>query len=596
MYGLGGAIDWVASSGTIIDTRFTSNYADYGGDWRGTDNNATIIKTGNIIKFNGTHTGAYHYVSLLGNRLYASTSNSINTIPSDAFSLVLQKGTYTIRVKVLSDNVGSGYNYLQILTNNNGTKKIVCWIGKPSNVKGTIVSTPFISDGTPIAVVMQLTGALSGLTFEIEIKQLCSPPAEVVRNGDCTNIAPYIKRWTKGYVNTNGGVGAQTGTKEIISPYLNFYKKYWTGIIWIDTQMLGSGDVYPMIGFWNGTTWISRSTPTANLIAVQGDKSVFSFSVAVPVNATRVRFSFRTYGDTNIKFSAFNGEHSYVFLIENPIYIENTADYAKYIEEQIDPKNNIKPHIGVRSINHRGWHECPENTLVAYKQSKVHGFECGECDVRFTSDNIPVLLHDASINRTARNADGTEISSTVNIASITYEQALTYDFGIYKGSTYAGTKIPTLAQYLTLCRNIGLSPYIEVEAGFSASQHKIIADTVIASGVVDEVTFISSDDTALVNIQKYIPNTRYGILPWTYDSSYLTLATNMFNGKSEIFLDMNRSQITSEVVSACVEANVPIEAWTPNAEQILALDSYVSGFTSDADVASTVLYNSEIGT
>ncbi|WP_296878470.1 Ig-like domain repeat protein [uncultured Methanobrevibacter sp.] len=31
MDGLGGAIDWVASSGTIIDTRFTDNHADYGG-------------------------------------------------------------------------------------------------------------------------------------------------------------------------------------------------------------------------------------------------------------------------------------------------------------------------------------------------------------------------------------------------------------------------------------------------------------------------------------------------------------------------------------------------------------------------------------
>jgi len=31
MDGIGGAIDWVASSGTIVDTTFISNCADYGG-------------------------------------------------------------------------------------------------------------------------------------------------------------------------------------------------------------------------------------------------------------------------------------------------------------------------------------------------------------------------------------------------------------------------------------------------------------------------------------------------------------------------------------------------------------------------------------
>ena len=58
MDGLGGAIDWVASSGTIIDTRFTSNYADYGGGvyFGGKSNESTIkncIFEDNQAKYNG---------------------------------------------------------------------------------------------------------------------------------------------------------------------------------------------------------------------------------------------------------------------------------------------------------------------------------------------------------------------------------------------------------------------------------------------------------------------------------------------------------------------------------------------------------------
>ncbi|MBR6023704.1 MAG: Ig-like domain repeat protein, partial [Methanobrevibacter sp.] len=58
MDGLGGAIDWVASSGTIIDTEFTSNCADYGGGvYFGGRSEESIITscifTDNHAKYNG---------------------------------------------------------------------------------------------------------------------------------------------------------------------------------------------------------------------------------------------------------------------------------------------------------------------------------------------------------------------------------------------------------------------------------------------------------------------------------------------------------------------------------------------------------------
>ena len=58
MNGLGGAIDWVASSGTIVDTRFTDNHADYGGGVYFGENsiNSRIencLFEGNDAKYNG---------------------------------------------------------------------------------------------------------------------------------------------------------------------------------------------------------------------------------------------------------------------------------------------------------------------------------------------------------------------------------------------------------------------------------------------------------------------------------------------------------------------------------------------------------------
>ena len=105
----------------------------------------------------------------------------------------------------------------------------------------------------------------------------------------------------------------------------------------------------------------------------------------------------------------------------------------------------------------------PENTLTAFRDAKSKGWTWVETDIRLTSDGVWVCLHDASINRTARNADGTAISGTVNIADITYEQALTYDFGIYAGSQHAGTKILTLDDFLNYCNKAHLYAQLEIK-------------------------------------------------------------------------------------------------------------------------------------
>ena len=69
--------------------------------------------------------------------------------------------------------------------------------------------------------------------------------------------------------------------------------------------------------------------------------------------------------------------------------------------------------------------------MSAVKLAKQKGFKYVEVDVGFTSDNIPVLLHDDTINRTARNTDGTELSASVSISSITYAEASSYDYGVW---------------------------------------------------------------------------------------------------------------------------------------------------------------------
>ena len=152
----------------------------------------------------------------------------------------------------------------------------------------------------------------------------------------------------------------------------------------------------------------------------------------------------------------------------------------------------------VIEINHKGYQaEAPENTIPAFKLSKEKGFTWIETDVRFTKDNIPVLLHDASINKTARNSNGTEIKSMMYIADITLKTARKYDYGIRMGKKYAGTQIPTLDETIKYCKNAGLGVVLDIKVCPDAAHLRKITDVVKKYGMKDRVCYLTSNKTIM---------------------------------------------------------------------------------------------------
>ena len=254
----------------------------------------------------------------------------------------------------------------------------------------------------------------------------------------------------------------------------------------------------------------------------------------------------------------------------------------------------------MRSINHRGLNQkAPENTLPAYKLSKTYGFDFVECDVRWTSDNVPVLIHDESINRTARNADGTEISGVVNIADITYAEASTYDFGAYKSKDFAGTKIPTFEEFIALCRNIQLHPYVEIYGVITAEQAEILMGIVRKYGMTECVTWISFTHDSLLRIIENNRRSRVGynvMASQTAVDNIMKLTARLRTDANEAFLNLaSTSPLIVEYADKAFEMGIPMEVWCPNTvDEILALPVYVSGVTSDVVIASQAIYNANI--
>ncbi len=82
----------------------------------------------------------------------------------------------------------------------------------------------------------------------------------------------------------------------------------------------------------------------------------------------------------------------------------------------------------------------PENTIPAVKKSLEQQVNRIEVDVRQTSDDKIIAMHDSTINRTT---DGQGL-----VRNFTYSELQDFDAGKWFSSKYAGTKIPDLQQII----------------------------------------------------------------------------------------------------------------------------------------------------
>lgn len=242
------------------------------------------------------------------------------------------------------------------------------------------------------------------------------------------------------------------------------------------------------------------------------------------------------------------------------------------------------------AVNHRGYSKsAPENTIPAYIMSKQKGFKYVECDVSFTKDGVAVLLHDSTIDRTS-NGSG-------SISSMTYEQAKQYDYGSWKSANFKGTHLPTLDEFLFLCKSLGLYPYIEIknDSGITQEMVKSVVDSVKKNGMQGGVTYISFNSTYLEYVKNIDSNARLGFVVNSVTNSVIDKVKSLSTDTNDVFVDCSYQTLTSAMVEICINADVDVEVWTVNSESwFKSMNPYIHGVTSDYIIAGKVLYNNAI--
>ena len=107
-------------------------------------------------------------------------------------------------------------------------------------------------------------------------------------------------------------------------------------------------------------------------------------------------------------------------------------------------------------IAHRGAGQlAPENTLAAFRLGASHGYRMFECDVKLSSDDVPFLLHDDTLERTTNDQ---------GIAGKQTWQALAQlDAGHWHSAPYKGEPIPSLDAIAAYCISNGFDLNIEIK-------------------------------------------------------------------------------------------------------------------------------------
>ena len=235
----------------------------------------------------------------------------------------------------------------------------------------------------------------------------------------------------------------------------------------------------------------------------------------------------------------------------------------------------------LRGVNHRGYNiTAPENTLPAFILSRLRGFKYVETDVRFTSDGIPVLLHDETVDRTS-NGNG-------KIRDLSFDEVRKLDFGSWKASEYEGTPIPTFEEFLSLCRDIGLEPNIELKLG-TKEQIQQLVDLVEEYGLKGKATYISFSLQLLKYVVEKDPRARVGFVSSRVNDSVVQNAISLRTGENEVYV--GSADYSDNTILLCKSAGLPLSVYVINTvELVLSLPSYVSSVTSNGLHAGRVIY------
>lgn len=299
--------------------------------------------------------------------------------------------------------------------------------------------------------------------------------------------------------------------------------------------------------------------------------------------AKYVRFWINSVNLINLNPSARISELSVGSNLKS--YVPNVikAKYSKIL-------NRVLSNTNFKVINRLGYrgYGGNENSIYAFKQAILHGYKLILADLIYTADGVGVCLHDTTINRTARNLDGSTISQTINIGDITYEQTKQFDFGIAGGISQIGaTKIEDV---INLCKYSNAKLYIEYKGG-SFSNYDNFFKLVKKYGMYNNIVFTGG--TVILNyVANKYPNLEIGLITNNLEKDIDFLVN--ISAKRKFYFGFDDEILSENIQNIMFENNIELECGTIN-----TVDELKKFFNSDTGkmctaIESDILFGSDV--
>ncbi len=240
----------------------------------------------------------------------------------------------------------------------------------------------------------------------------------------------------------------------------------------------------------------------------------------------------------------------------------------------------------------------PENTLPAFEYAIGAGVDVLELDLAVTKDDVLVVSHDPTLNRTICTGPG---EGSPPIRTLGYEELQRWDCGALRNPAFPkqtpipGTRIPKLDQVLALATRGTFGFNIETKIFAEHPEYtptprrfaQLLLDAIRRHKLEARVIVQSFDFRTLHAMKELAPEIRLSALDERGNADFVAVARQA----GAPIVSPEKRLVTADKVRAAHEAGLQVVPWTANtpAEWARLVDAGVDAIISD-DPAELIAY------
>jgi glycerophosphoryl diester phosphodiesterase len=210
----------------------------------------------------------------------------------------------------------------------------------------------------------------------------------------------------------------------------------------------------------------------------------------------------------------------------------------------------------------------PENSLLAFARAAELGADYLEFDVHLSSDGEPVVIHDATLERTTTGAGAVRATALDGLGALRLKD---------RAGTPTDERVPTLDEVLALAARTRRQVLLEIKVDDRRQRYSGIEEKALAAldrhGMTSSTVVMAFEGETWRRVRALRPTLRAGALysPRTLEQTGTTLAAEMEEAHRAgvAFLGLHQGLVNADTVAAAGRAGFTLGVWTVNDAEAL---------------------------